>query len=260
MVKASLKKRKPPARLRYEASHPVVTLRLPLETHGRLKAALAALGCTAATWVKHHLDQDNARAREEAKVLARERDGLGRELQGLEKRIAAAERKLAELERKGEARRKEIEAPIEAERARILEEARKRADRMVKEHELWLSLGPGKVAELKTQVKEAEERLRQINRQVEEGRAALKQIEERGEALLAPLAEKAMELARQKGVPAAVCLSCPGYAGLISMASMVEAVAGEVPPASGAVEQGPPPQGRQPSPPQPPTAAAPGQA
>ena len=46
MVKARLKKRKPPARLRYEASHPVVTLRLPLETHGRLKAALAALGCT----------------------------------------------------------------------------------------------------------------------------------------------------------------------------------------------------------------------
>ena len=69
------------------------------------------------------------------------------------------------------------------------------------------------MANLKAQVREAEDRLRETNRQVEEGRAALRQIEERGEAPLSPLAEKAMEVARQKGVPAAVCLSCQDMRG-----------------------------------------------
>jgi len=249
MVKGRAARRNPPARLRYEASHPVVTLRLPVETHQRLKANLASLGQTAATWVKHHLDEDDARAKARAEVLARELEGLGQEFQALQRRIAESKRELAELERKKEGWRKEIEAPIEAERARLLREAyeekakvlqraQREAEEIVSWTRLQLAEGPQKAARIEGQVREAEARLREVKRQVEEAQAALRQIEEQGEALLAPLAEKAVELARRKGLPSLACPSCPGYQWLKSTASIVEALGGKVMRPSGAGGEG----------------------
>ena len=66
----------------------------------------------------------------------------------------------------------------------------------------------------------------------------MRQIEEQGEALLAPLAEKALELARRKGLPSLACPSCPGYQWLKSTASMVEALGGKIVPPSGTGGEG----------------------
>lgn len=245
MAKGRKPTNKPPARLRYEEANPVVALRLPQQTHDRFKADLAALGQSAAAWMKEHLDRDDARALALAEKLARERDGLGQRLQTLLKQVAEAEKELAERERKKVERRKEIEASVESERATILDQAKKQADALMKEQRFWLSFGAGNVAKYQAQVKEAEARLQEVNRQVEEGRAVARQIQEQQQAMLASLADKAVELARQRGVAAVACLNCLGYRivqsmmyGVMQIASQQQSQGGQAARSSGSVAPG----------------------
>jgi hypothetical protein len=97
--------RKKPSRARYEQAHPTISFRLPLETHGRLLEQMQALGLSAAAWVKVHLDQDDRRANARAELLAGRRDNLRQELERLEQLV--------------ERRKRELEAPIGQEKARL---------------------------------------------------------------------------------------------------------------------------------------------
>jgi len=58
MVKAT---HKPPARVRYEQSHPTVSFRLDRDTHTLLKQRLDDLGVSAADFIKESLDLQQAR-------------------------------------------------------------------------------------------------------------------------------------------------------------------------------------------------------
>jgi hypothetical protein len=97
--------KKKPSRARYEEAHPTISFRLPVETHSRLMEQMQALGLSAASWVKDHLDQDDKQVEARAEILAGRRDNLRRELKVLEHLI--------------EQRKQELEAPIEEERVRL---------------------------------------------------------------------------------------------------------------------------------------------
>ncbi len=115
MSRATRPDKRPPSRLRYEESHPVVTLRLPLDVYTRFKEATTAMGASAASWVKEHLDQDDTQAQAIAGELAREREGLGRE-------IERRRRELDSLDALVKKRKEEIAASREAEQEKMLKE------------------------------------------------------------------------------------------------------------------------------------------
>ena len=210
-----------PSRVRYEQTNPVISFRLPQETHAELLTQIKVLGGSFAAWVKEHMRQDNERASARAECLARERDGLGHD-------IKMKLQVLAKLSRLAEEHKRVISAPIEARQAEMLKEVE--AERQVQLKALSNEL-------LLTQFS-SEKELTRLNQEIEVKKAESHQL---GSTILAKrkdlglldqalanrqllveqLVNQAMEIARSKGVPAVACQSCPGYLYVSSMFSFI---------------------------------------
>ena len=160
-----------PSRARYEEANPTMSFRLPREIRDRLVAHLKALGQSFAGWVKDHLDQDEARAKARAEVLAEQRGNLARELKRLERLI--------------EQRQLQLDVPIEEEkkhRRHELDDWYKREKRNVESN---LSFGLIALERVREQIRqqkecfeEEAERLRALRLQLvalEGQKAALKE-------------------------------------------------------------------------------------
>lgn len=203
--------KRPPSRLRYEESHPVVTLRLPREVYDRFKEAIAATGASAASWVKEHLDQDDARAQAIAEDLAREKDGLGRE-------IERRRRELASVDDLVNQRRDELAISLEAQRAKVAEEVAAERERLFEsvaaDLRLARNIRMGSLADLDADIAARKKELGRLIGDVAGQRMTLDLIERElsnREQLKERLVKEAVEQARRKGVPEVTCLFCGAY-------------------------------------------------
>ncbi|MBA7641152.1 hypothetical protein ES703_48825 [subsurface metagenome] len=97
-------KKKKPSRSRYEESNPTLSFRVKRDVYQRFKDHIRATGQSQSEFLTAALDQEEARVNARVKELAGRRDNLKQQLLSLEHLI--------------EERRKQLEVPIQKERAR----------------------------------------------------------------------------------------------------------------------------------------------
>jgi len=191
-------KKKPPARARYEASHPTISVRVPQAVYDHYKEVLGTSRLSGSAWFKARLAEDEAAAASIARALAKERDGLGRQVEALKRERQQTSQELEE-------RRRQLAASAQEEKEKLLEEAKaeveREASRLRRTYEQELG-------DLQNEIAEADDALsaRRI--------AVIKldlQIRNR-DGTIRQLAEEAMQRLRAQGIPYMACATCPGRA------------------------------------------------
>ena len=199
-----------PSRIKYEQANPTISFRLPRETRNRLASQIQVLDWSPADWVKNHLDQDDRLANDRATSLSRQRDGLGRD-------IEAKLQELVRLQRLIKERNRELRTPVVERRAVMLREVEAERQRKLKALGIEFSRVAAEVEARKTEMLQINDTI--LSTQKELG--LLDQALTNRQPLVEQMAERAIEIARSKGVPAVACQSCPGYLYARSMFNFI---------------------------------------
>lgn len=107
------RKKKLPSQYKYDQSHPTVSFRLPAPLYSRLKQHLR--NQSFASFVRCHLEEEEAQVNTRVEQLAGERDNLKATILNLR-------RQADELGKQVEQRHREMVRPLEEERARLQKE------------------------------------------------------------------------------------------------------------------------------------------
>jgi len=194
-------RKKPPARTRYEASHPTISVRVPQAVYDHYKEVLAASGLSGSAWFQARLAEDEVAAASIARSLAKERDGLGGQVEALK-------RERQQLSQELEERGRQLAASVQEEKEKLLEEAKREVEReaarLRAEYERELT-------EIRQELAAADQDLRDKGVEI-----VKRDMQIRNRAVtIKGFMEEALQKLREQGVPFMACASCPGRAILM---------------------------------------------
>lgn len=201
---ARKKKPKLPSRVRYEADHPTITVRVPRSLFDTYKEQVEASGVSGAGWFKARLTQDQNAIDRQHQAAALRRDDLGQEIRELR-------RQRDSLRSEIEGQRERLAGGVEAEKAKMLAEAKQEVateaskKRWHYQEELQrladeLSAANADLDDAIEELKDKRAELFKLDMQIR-----MKSTTIRG------FMQQAIEELQKQGVPAMQCLQCPAF-------------------------------------------------